>query len=129
MTTFASLGVPEVLAVALAKRGITVPTEIQTALIPAAYAGENLIGEAPTGTGKTLAYLLPLLTRIDPSLRSIQALILVPTHELAMQIADVARETAPAEPISNGRSRRSKRNPRLSSAQLRVCWSFIGSTN
>jgi len=49
MTTFASLGVPEVLAAALAKRGITVPTEIQTALIPAAYAGENLIGEAPTG--------------------------------------------------------------------------------
>ena len=80
MTTFASLGVPEVLAVALAKRGITVPTEIQTALIPAAYAGENLIGEAPTGTGKTLAYLLPLLTRIDPSLRSVQALILAPTH-------------------------------------------------
>ncbi|WP_311194912.1 DEAD/DEAH box helicase [Selenomonas noxia] len=96
MTTFASLGVPEVLAVALAKRGITVPTEIQTALIPAAYAGENLIGEAPTGTGKTLAYLLPLLTRIDPSLRSVQALILAPTHELAMQIADVARETAQA---------------------------------
>ena len=96
MTTFASLGVPEVLAAALAKRGITVPTEIQTALIPAAYAGENLIGEAPTGTGKTLAYLLPLLTRIDPSLRSVQALILAPTHELAMQIADVARETAQA---------------------------------
>ena len=96
MTTFASLGVPEVLAVALAKRGITVPTEIQTALIPAAYAGENLIGEAPTGTGKTLAYLLPLLTRIDPSVRSVQALILAPTHELAMQIADVARETAQA---------------------------------
>ena len=100
MTTFASLGVPEVLAAALAKRGITVPTEIQTALIPAAYAGENLIGEAPTGTGKTLAYLLPLLTRIDPSLRSVQALILAPTHELAMQIADVARETAQAAELS-----------------------------
>jgi hypothetical protein len=96
MTTFASLGVPEVLAAALAKRSITVPTEIQTALIPAAYAGENLIGEAPTGTGKTLAYLLPLLTRIDPSRRLVQALILAPTHELTMQIADVARETAQA---------------------------------
>jgi len=96
MTTFASLGVPEVLAAALAKRSITMPTEIQTALIPAAYAGENLIGEAPTGTGKTLAYLLPLLTRIDPSRRLVQALILAPTHELTMQIADVARETAQA---------------------------------
>ena len=128
MTTFASLGVPEVLAVALAKRGITVPTEIQTALIPAAYAGENLIGEAPTGTGKTLAYLLPLLTRIDPSLRSVQALILAPRPHRRLSSPSACRRSS-AERISNGRSRRSKRNPRLSSAQLRVCWSFIGSAN
>lgn len=102
MTTFASLGVPEVLAVALAKRGITVPTEIQTALIPAAYAGENLIGEAPTGTGKTLAYFLPLLARIDPAVRTAQALILAPTHELAMQIAAVARDLIQAAGLSVG---------------------------
>ena len=99
---FTSLGVPEHLTTALAKRGITAPTEIQTALIPAAYAGENLIGEAPTGTGKTLAYLLPLLTRIDPAVRTAQALILAPTHELAMQIAAVARELIQAAGLSVG---------------------------
>ncbi|WP_315444275.1 DEAD/DEAH box helicase [uncultured Selenomonas sp.] len=99
---FTSLGVPEHLTTALAKRGITAPTEIQAALIPAAYAGENLIGEAPTGTGKTLAYLLPLLARIDPAVRTAQALILAPTHELAMQIAAVARELIQAAGLSVG---------------------------
>ena len=99
---FTSLGVPEHLTTPLAKRGITAPTEIQAALIPAAYAGENLIGEAPTGTGKTLAYLLPLLTRIDPAVRTAQALILAPTHELAMQIAAVARELIQAAGLPIG---------------------------
>ncbi|WP_037358430.1 DEAD/DEAH box helicase [Selenomonas sp. oral taxon 892] len=99
---FTSLGVPEHLTTALAKRGIAAPTEIQAALIPAAYAGENLIGEAPTGTGKTLAYLLPLLARIDPAVRTAQALILAPTHELAMQIAAVARELIQAAGLSVG---------------------------
>ena len=99
---FTSLGVPEHLTTALAKRGIAAPTEIQAALIPAAYAGENLIGEAPTGTGKTLAYLLPLLARIDPAVRTAQALILAPTHELAMQIAAVARELIQAAGLPVG---------------------------
>ena len=99
---FTSLGVPEQLIAALAKRGITAPTEIQTAFIPAARAGENLIGEAPTGTGKTLAYLLPIMERIDPAVRTAQALVLAPTHELAMQIATVARELAQAAGLSIG---------------------------
>lgn len=91
MSTLRELGVPEALAAALEKRGITVPTAIQTLFIPPACAGENLIGAAPTGTGKTLAYLLPALMRVDPQLRAVQTLILAPTHELAVQIADVAR--------------------------------------
>ena len=99
---FTSLGVPEHLIAALAKRGITAPTEIQAAFIPAAHAGENLIGEAPTGTGKTLAYLLPVMERIDPSVRTAQALVLAPTHELAMQIATVARELAQAAELPIG---------------------------
>ena len=99
---FTSLGVPEQLIAALAKRGITAPTEIQTAFIPAARAGENLIGEAPTGTGKTLAYLLPIMERIDPAVRAAQALVLAPTHELAMQIATVARELAQAAGLPIG---------------------------
>lgn len=99
---FTSLGVSEPLIAALAKRGITAPTEIQTAFIPAARAGENLIGEAPTGTGKTLAYLLPILGCVDSAVRTPQALILAPTHELAMQIAAVAREMAQAAGLPIG---------------------------
>ena len=102
MTTFTSLGIPENLTAALTARGITAPTQIQAAFIPAARAGENLIGEAPTGTGKTLAYLLPILERIDPAARMAQALILAPTHELAMQIAGVAREIAQAAGLPVG---------------------------
>ena len=97
-----SLGVSEQLIAALAKRGITAPTEIQAAVIPAARAGENLIGEAPTGTGKTFAYLLPVMERIDPSVRTAQVLVLAPTHELAMQIATVARELAQAAGLPIG---------------------------
>lgn len=96
MSTFGELGVPETLAAAIEKRGITAPTAIQEAFIPPAHAGENLIGAAPTGTGKTLAYLLPAFMRIDPQLRAVQTLILAPTHELAVQIAGVARDLAQA---------------------------------
>ena len=102
MTTFTSLGVSEGLVAALAARGIKEPTAIQETLIPAAYAGENLIGEAPTGTGKTLAYLLPLLDRMDPKVRTAQALVLAPTHELAVQIAGVARVLAAATELPCG---------------------------
>ena len=100
MSTFKDLGVPAHLAAALEKRGIKEPTPIQEALIPAAATGENLIGAAPTGTGKTFAYLLPALTRIDPSLRAVQILILAPTHELAVQIADTARTLVQAAELS-----------------------------
>ena len=99
---FTSLGVPAPLAAALAARGITEPTEIQREVIPAACAGESLIGEAPTGTGKTLAYLLPALMRIDPAVRAAQVLVLAPTHELVMQIAGVARELVQAAGLSVG---------------------------
>ena len=99
---FTSLGVPAPLAAALAARGITEPTEIQREVIPAACAGECLIGEAPTGTGKTLAYLLPALMRIDPAVRAAQVLVLAPTHELAMQIAGVARELVQTAGLSVG---------------------------
>ena len=99
---FASLGVPKHLREALAVRGIAAPTEIQAAFIPAAQAGENLIGEAPTGTGKTFAYLLPVMERIDPAVRAAQTLVLAPTHELAMQIATVARELAQAAGLPIG---------------------------
>jgi superfamily II DNA/RNA helicase len=74
------------LAEALKKQNITVPTEIQAKVIPEAVKNRDLIIQSETGTGKTLAYLLPLFKKIDASLREMQAIILVPTHELAMQI-------------------------------------------
>lgn len=74
------------LAEALKKQNITVPTEIQAKVIPEAAKNRDLIIQSETGTGKTLAYLLPLFKKINTSVHEMQAIILVPTHELAMQI-------------------------------------------
>jgi superfamily II DNA/RNA helicase len=74
------------LAAALQKENITIPTEVQRSVIPEALKNRDLVVQSETGTGKTLAYLLPLFTKIDTSKREMQAIILAPTHELAMQI-------------------------------------------
>ncbi|MDR2183581.1 MAG: DEAD/DEAH box helicase [Clostridiales bacterium] len=78
------------LAEKLAKAGIVLPTEIQRAAIPVIMANRDLIAQSPTGTGKTLAYLLPIAARINPEIRAAQAVIVAPTYELAAQIARVA---------------------------------------
>lgn len=70
----------------LKKQGITVPTAIQSAAILPALENKDIIGEAFTGSGKTLAYLLPIFHKIDVSKREMQAIVLAPTHELALQI-------------------------------------------
>lgn len=75
---------------ALAAAEITTPTEIQAEMIPAALAGRDVVGQARTGTGKTLAYALPILQRIEPD-GGVQSLCLVPTRELAVQVAAEAR--------------------------------------
>ena len=72
--------------------GINEPTEIQKEIIPAALNGENLIGQSETGTGKTLAYLLPTIEKIDTSKKEMQCIILAPTHELAIQINNTINE-------------------------------------
>lgn len=92
MTTFQDLGIADSLTAALAAKGIAEPTPIQEKAIPELLAGHDIIGQAPTGTGKTLAYLLPLLMGLEASRREAQALILAPTYELAMQIAGEARQ-------------------------------------
>lgn len=92
MTSFQDLGIAESLAAALAAKGIAAPTPIQEKAIPELLAGHDIIGQAPTGTGKTLAYLLPILMGLEASRREAQALILAPTYELAMQIAGEARQ-------------------------------------
>lgn len=74
------------LVTALQIEGITTPTTVQTKVIPEALKNKDLVVQSETGTGKTLAYLLPLFAKIDPAKREMQALVLAPTHELAVQI-------------------------------------------
>ena len=92
MSNFIELGVSENLADVLKKQGIENPMPVQAAVIPKILGGGNLVAQAPTGTGKTLAYLLPVLQGLDAASRDVQAVILAPTYELAMQIAGIARE-------------------------------------
>lgn len=80
------IGINPSLIKALEKENITVPTEVQSKVIPEAVLNKDLIVQSETGTGKTLAYLLPLFHKVDPSKKEMQAIILVPTHELALQI-------------------------------------------
>ncbi|MBU5485272.1 DEAD/DEAH box helicase [Clostridium sp. MSJ-11] len=70
----------------LNKGGIKVPTDIQAKAIPLALENKDIIGQSQTGSGKTLAYLLPIFQKINSEKREMQAIILAPTHELAMQI-------------------------------------------
>lgn len=96
MDTFFSLGLSRAITDCLAREGITTPTRIQLKAIPAALKGADAIGRSQTGTGKTLAYLLPLIHRIRPDDDGVQALIMTPTRELARQVFDVLRPFAEA---------------------------------
>ncbi len=100
---FAALGLSAELVQRAAGLGWTAPTAIQAAAVPAILQGQDLLGLAPTGSGKTAAYLLPLLQRLltQPALaherpRRLRALILAPTRELAAQIHEHVRALAPA---------------------------------
>ena len=90
------LGVSEELSEALKKQQIEKAFPVQEQVIPKMLAGENVVAIAPTGTGKTLAYLLPALMRIDAADPNPQAVVLAPTYELAMQIARTAQELTQA---------------------------------
>jgi ATP-dependent RNA helicase DeaD len=76
----------------LAEMGISEPTPIQAAVLPLLLDGRDVIGQARTGSGKTLAFALPLIEVIDPKVRKVQALVLTPTRELAVQVAGVIDE-------------------------------------
>ena len=86
--TFADLGLPAELLSAVLDLGFTIPSTIQEKAIPALLAGNDITGVAQTGTGKTAAFGLPMLAAVDPELRRTQALVLAPTRELAMQVAE-----------------------------------------
>lgn len=77
---------------ALAGMGISVPTPIQAEVLPLLLDGRDVIGQARTGSGKTLAFALPLIEVVDPRVKSVQALVLTPTRELAVQVAGVIDE-------------------------------------
>ncbi|WP_409304336.1 DEAD/DEAH box helicase [Peribacillus sp. SCS-155] len=82
------------------KSGFENPTPIQLNAIPAILEGRDIIAESPTGTGKTLAYLLPLLEKINPDQKSVQAVILASSRELVMQIAEEVRVWAAGSGIT-----------------------------
>lgn len=85
-TAFESLGLDPALVTALKTEKITVPTEIQEKVIPRIALGKDIIFRSPTGTGKTLAYLLPLFEKLKASPKEMRIIILAPTHELVIQI-------------------------------------------
>ncbi|MCS6801791.1 MAG: DEAD/DEAH box helicase [Chloroflexota bacterium] len=87
-TPFAELGLSPPILRAIAELGFEAPTPIQAQTIPLLLAGRDVLGQAQTGTGKTAAFAIPILERIDPAVRAVQALILVPTRELAVQVAE-----------------------------------------
>lgn len=86
--TFADLGLDEKLLKAIKEAGYESPTPIQAATIPALLAGRDVVGLAQTGTGKTAAFALPILARLNPKAKKPQALILEPTRELALQVCE-----------------------------------------
>ena len=93
-STFAELGLSDAVVQALRDVGYETPTPIQAATIPVLLRGEDLLGQAQTGTGKTAAFALPLLSRLDLAQRAPQALVLVPTRELAIQVAEAFQKYA-----------------------------------
>ncbi|WP_276356471.1 DEAD/DEAH box helicase [Cohnella caldifontis] len=86
MASFTELGIGEERAELLRRMGIVRPTPVQEKAIPPILAGRDVVGQAQTGTGKTLAFVLPMLERLNPAASHVQGLIVSPTRELAIQI-------------------------------------------
>ena len=91
---FADLGLPESLLAALREVGYETPSPIQAATIPPLLAGRDVLGQAQTGTGKTAAFALPALARLEPAPGKPQVLVLAPTRELAIQVAEAFQKYA-----------------------------------
>lgn len=89
--SFADLGLSEAMLKALEKKGYGYPTTIQSEAIPHFMQWKDVIAKAPTGTGKTFAFGIPMIEHIDPENEAVQGLILAPTRELAIQIGDELR--------------------------------------
>ena len=107
---FSDLGLPEVLVRAVKGIGYESASPIQAATIPAMLEGADILGQAQTGTGKTAAFALPVIAKLDMKKRAPQALVLVPTRELAIQVAEAFQKYAAGQnsfhvlPIYGGQS-------------------------
>lgn len=88
MTTFKELSISSPILKALEKMGFEEATPIQAETIPLALEGNDVIGQAQTGTGKTAAFGIPMIQHFDPKVRKIQGLVVAPTRELAIQVAE-----------------------------------------
>lgn len=97
---FRELGISEDIVKVLKNNGITEPTPVQAESISLIKQGKDVIGEAQTGTGKTLAFLLPIFENISPKIDTVQALIITPTRELAIQITEEALKLKEAKDIN-----------------------------
>ena len=91
---FENLGLQHALVQAISQLGYEQPTPIQQSAIPVLLEGHDVVGQAQTGTGKTAAFVLPLLQKIEPDAGYVQALVLTPTRELAIQVAEAAGSMA-----------------------------------
>jgi ATP-dependent RNA helicase DeaD len=94
LQTFADLDIPAPILKALKDVGYETPSPIQAATIPLLMEGRDVLGQAQTGTGKTAAFALPVLSRIDVKSPAVQALVLAPTRELAIQVAEAFQSYA-----------------------------------
>jgi len=92
--SFSTLGLTAPVLQAVTELGYETPTPIQAQIIPFVLKGQDVLGQAQTGTGKTAAFALPLLSRIDPTKKGVQALVLAPTRELAIQVAEAIHSYA-----------------------------------
>ena len=87
--TFCEMSLGDITRTAISRMNISTPTPIQESAIPHLLEGRDLIGQARTGSGKTLAFAVPMAEMCDPSVRQVQAVVLVPTRELAIQVGGV----------------------------------------
>src|SRR6202161_423402 len=110
MQSFSELTISDYTKDGLSAGRFTIPTPVQAAVIPEALAGKDVLATAQTGTGKTLAFLIPIIERLlESKARGIEALVLVPTRELAMQVVDQynalrGKQLGPAALVAGGLS-------------------------
>src|SRR5690606_26334821 len=91
---FAELGLSPELLKSVDRMGFEEASPIQTAVIPVIMEGRDVVGQSSTGSGKTAAFAIPAIERVDPKVRAVQVLILCPTRELAVQVAEEVNKLA-----------------------------------